>query len=84
MNIQQRQKSFVSGKNTKSMLPTPGMDLLTSMSQMEERVVLELNLMSLCRVASEEMVWVEGGGCRVAPGVLNPEHRERHGALESQ
>ena len=67
------------------MPPMPGMDLLTSMSQMEERVVLELNLMSLCRVASEEMVWVvEGGGCRVAPGTLTPAHRERHGALESQ
>ena len=61
------------------------MDLLTSMSQMEERVVLELKRMSLCRVASEEMVWVEdGGGCRVAPGTLNPAQRERHGALESQ
>ncbi len=61
----------------------PMMDLLTSMSQMEERVVLELNLMSLCRVAREEMVWVvEGGGCRVAPGTLTPAHR--HGGLESQ
>lgn len=58
------------------------MDLLTSMSQMEERVVLELNLMSLCRVDSEEMVWVVGGGCRVAPGTLTPENRR--GALESQ
>ena len=53
-------------------------DLLTSMSQMEERVVLELNL-SLWSVASEEKVWVEGGGCREATGPLTPAQRERHG-----
>ena len=45
------------------------------MSQIEERVVLELNL-SLCNVASEEKVWVEGGGCSEATGVLTPEQRE--------
>lgn len=43
------------------------------MSQMEERVVLELNL-SPCNVASEEKV--EGGGCSEATGALTPEQRE--------
>ena len=72
MNNQQRQKSFVPGQKIQI---DAGRDLLTSMSQMEERVVLELNL-SLCNVASEEKVWVEGGGCSEATGVLTPEQRE--------
>ena len=53
------------------------------MSQMEERVVFEANR-SLCKVASEEKVWVvEGGGCREATGTLTPAQRETWSIGES-